>query len=233
MVSGRPSDFPVFFERPKTVRFDPPSRISVGRANRIPVAVACEIVTRAYNFEALQSAVFARTVPRFRKTAADTVGRAAMHAMLAAWTVLGVAASSDPWPSAAASTNNAEETADSYTTAYLNVTSYDLTTGLMVQSDKSEIGKFGEYHVGVASGVLLHVVGTDGDRNGCAPPVRGVQKLPVVGPWIALVRRGKCSFQNKVDNARRAGASAVIVYNDRESTDLDKMKLLPSDPSES
>lgn len=173
-------------------------------------------------------------MPRFRKTAADTVGRAAMRAVLAAWTVLGVAASSDPWPSAAASANAAEETADSYTTAYLNVTSYDMATGLMAQSDKSEIGKFGEYHVGVAAGVLLHVVGADGDRNGCAPPVHGVQKLPaVVGPWIALVRRGKCSFQNKVDNARRAGASAVIVYNDRESSDLDKMKLLPSDPSES
>jgi len=80
--------------------------------------------------------------------------------------------------------------------------------------------------------MLLHVIGTDGDRNGCAPPVHGVQEPPDAGPWIALVRRGKCSFQTKVDNARRAGASAVIVYNDREATDLDKMKLLPSDPSE-
>lgn len=171
--------------------------------------------------------------------------RAAFRAMLAAWTVLGVATSSDPWPAAAAASVSsssavaaaaaaADETADSYTTAYLNVTSYDAATGLMVQSDKSEIGKFGEYHVGAASGVLLHVVGTDGDRNGCAPPVRGVREQPpATGPWVALVRRGKCSFQNKVDNARRAGASAVIVYNDRESTDLDKMKLLPSDPSES
>lgn len=153
-----------------------------------------------------------------------------MHAMLAAWTLLGVAASSDPWPAAAAAV---DETADSYTTAYLNVTSYDAATGALVQSDKSEIGKFGEYHVGSASGVLLHVVGTDGDRNGCASPVHGVHgELPAAGPWIALVRRGKCSFQTKVDNARRAGASAVIVYNDREATDLDKMKLLPSDPSE-
>lgn len=163
---------------------------------------------------------------------ADTNTRlaaAVMRAMLAAWTLLGVAASSDPWPAAA---STIDETTDSYTTAYLNVTSYDVNTGLMIQSEKSEIGKFGEYHVGAAYGVLMHVVGTDGDRNGCSPPVRGAHEPPVTGPWIALVRRGKCSFQNKVDNARRAGASAVIVYNDRESTDLDKMKLLPSDPSE-
>jgi len=152
-----------------------------------------------------------------------------MHAMLAAWTLLGVAASSDPWPAAA---STVDETADSYTTAYLNVTSYDVATGIAVQTEKSEIGKFGEYHVGAASGMLLHVIGTDGDRNGCAPPVHGVRELPEAGPWIALVRRGKCSFQTKVDNARRAGASAVIVYNDREATDLDKMKLTPSDPSE-
>ncbi|KAL4112992.1 hypothetical protein QTP88_016702 [Uroleucon formosanum] len=150
-----------------------------------------------------------------------------MHAMLAAWTLLGVAASSDPWPAAA---STVDETADSYTTAYLNVTSYDVATGIAVQTEKSEIGKFGEYHVGAASGMLLHVIGTDGDRNGCAPPVHGVRELPDAGPWIALVRRGKCSFQTKVDNARRAGASAVIVYNDREATDLDKMKLMPSDP---
>ncbi|XP_015374518.1 PREDICTED: protein goliath isoform X1 [Diuraphis noxia] len=150
-----------------------------------------------------------------------------MHAMLAVWTLLGVAASSDPWPAAA---STVDETADSYTTAYLNVTSYDVATGVVVQTEKSEIGKFGEYHVGAASGMLLHVIGTDGDRNGCAPPVHGVREPPDAGPWIALVRRGKCSFQTKVDNARRAGASAVIVYNDREATDLDKMKLLPSDP---
>lgn len=177
-------------------------------------------------------------VPRLRIITAGTIIRIAavarcpivMRAMLAAWTLLGVAASSDPWPAAASTT---DETADSYTTAYLNVTSYDVNSGSLMQTEKSEIGKFGEYHVGSAFGVLLHVIGTDGDRNGCASPVHGVhQEPPAVGPWIALVRRGKCSFQTKVDNARRAGASAVIVYNDREATDLDKMKLLPSDPSE-
>lgn len=156
-----------------------------------------------------------------------------MHAMLAAWTLLGVAASSDPWPAAA---STVDETSDSYTTAYLNVTSYDAATGLMVQSEKSEIGKFGEYHVGSASGVLSHMIGTDGDRNGCAPPVHRVfgapPPPPAHGPWIALVRRGKCSFQTKVDNARQAGASAVIVYNDHEAPELEKMKLMPSDPSE-
>ncbi|XP_025424764.1 protein goliath-like isoform X2 [Sipha flava] len=146
---------------------------------------------------------------------------------LAVWTLLGVIASSNPWSAVAATI---DEAVDSYTTAYLNVTSYDVSTGSVVQSEKSEIGKFGEFHVGTASGVLLHVIGTDGDRNGCEAPVHGEHEPTVPGPWIALVRRGKCSFQRKVDNARQAGASAVIVYNDREAIDLDKMKLLPSDP---
>ncbi|XP_050544845.1 E3 ubiquitin-protein ligase goliath-like [Daktulosphaira vitifoliae] len=154
-----------------------------------------------------------------------------MLAMLAACTLFTVAASStsssDPWPAAVSS---ADESNDSYTTAYLNVTYYDVDTGMVIQSDKSEIGKFGEYHVGAATGRLVQMLGTDGDRNGCAPPVRTIPEFLPGGPWIALVRRGKCSFQTKVDNARRAGASAVIVYNDREATDLDKMKLLPSDP---
>lgn len=180
---------------------------------------------------AIASPADSRTVGRKTHVVTAT-GRRGMHAMLAACTLLAVAASSsDPWPAAASAV--ADETPDSYTTAYLNVTCYDAATGDVIQSDKSEIGKFGEYHVGAANGVLLHVIGADGDRNGCASPVHGAPAVPPAsGPWIALVRRGKCSFQTKVDNARRAGASAVIVYNDRDNADLDKMKLQPSDPSE-
>ncbi|XP_061717293.1 E3 ubiquitin-protein ligase goliath-like isoform X2 [Cydia pomonella] len=39
------------------------------------------------------------------------------------------------------------------------------------------------------------------------------------------MRRGSCNFEIKVQNAWRANASAVLIYNDRDTTVLEKMKL--------
>lgn len=116
--------------------------------------------------------------------------------------------------------------ANSYTTAYLNVTYIDLETKKLKQ-EKSEIGKFGDGKVGTAFGVLVHVSSWEGSHTGCAAPLRssfGDGSLPKE-PWIALVKRGQCNFEVKVENAFRHNASAVLVYNDRESPTLDKMKL--------
>lgn len=44
-------------------------------------------------------------------------------------------------------------------------------------------------------------------------------------PWIALIKRGKCNFDVKVDNAFKSGAGGVLIYNDRIAPTLDKMKL--------
>lgn len=116
--------------------------------------------------------------------------------------------------------------ADSYTTAYLNITYMDHETKRF-RTEKSEIGKFGDGRVGPAAGVLVHVSSWEGDHTGCAAPLRsswGKGALPGE-PWIALVKRGQCNFEVKVENAFRHNASAVLVYNDRESPNLDKMKL--------
>lgn len=45
------------------------------------------------------------------------------------------------------------------------------------------------------------------------------------GPWIALIRRGVCKFEDKVKNVYNNNAIGVIVYNDRESQNLDKMQI--------
>lgn len=116
--------------------------------------------------------------------------------------------------------------ANSYTTAYLNVTYIDPETKKL-RTEKSEIGKFGDGRVGPAFGVLVHVSSWEGGFTGCAAPLRssfGDGSLPQE-PWIALVKRGQCNFEVKVDNALRHNASAILVYNDRESPTLDKMKL--------
>uniref|UniRef100_A0A8D8S394 Protein goliath n=3 Tax=Cacopsylla melanoneura TaxID=428564 RepID=A0A8D8S394_9HEMI len=115
---------------------------------------------------------------------------------------------------------------ESYTTAYINITYRD---GLgRVHSDKSEIGKFGEAHVGYAVGILVHVKNdVTGDASGCHLPLKPSfgKQFPRGEPWIALVKRGGCNFQIKVNNAAAMNATGIIVYNDRESNNLDKMKL--------
>ncbi|XP_069696932.1 E3 ubiquitin-protein ligase goliath-like isoform X2 [Periplaneta americana] len=111
--------------------------------------------------------------------------------------------------------------------AFINVT-YNASSG-MFHSDSSESGKYGETLVGPASGILVHVRshGTD-DPTGCSMPLTTLSsadgKLPSE-PWIALIRRGQCDFAVKVHNAIRSNASAVLVYNDRDASSLDKMSI--------
>lgn len=54
---------------------------------------------------------------------------------------------------------------------------------------------------------------------------RSNRQLPPPGTWIALIKRGGCNFEIKVENAFRSNAAGVLVYNDRDSELLDKMKL--------
>lgn len=117
---------------------------------------------------------------------------------------------------------------DTYTTAYLNVT-YEDAVGALV-TDKTDDARYGGGFVGPASGYIVHVrADTDSeDHTGCKLPFRSTRPdglLPVGEPWIALIKRGKCNFEVKVENAYRSNAAAVLVYNDKESTQLEKMKI--------
>ncbi|KAL0273379.1 UNVERIFIED_CONTAM: hypothetical protein PYX00_006060 [Menopon gallinae] len=119
-----------------------------------------------------------------------------------------------------------DEGANTYTTAYINVSYVDPATKRFYV-EKSEIGKYGDGRIGPAEGVLVHVSSEDGDHTGCQVPLRnswGDGSFPKE-PWIALIKRGQCSFEMKIENAYRHNATAVLVYNDRESPILDKMKL--------
>ncbi|GBP43050.1 Protein goliath [Eumeta japonica] len=91
-------------------------------------------------------------------------------------------------------------------------------------------GKYGEGYIGSATGVAVHVRARSSaaDHTGCTWPLLDAnapdRPLPTE-PWIALIRRGNCNFEIKVQNAWRANASAVLVYNDRDTVALEKMKL--------
>ncbi|XP_045504826.1 protein goliath-like isoform X3 [Colias croceus] len=121
-------------------------------------------------------------------------------------------------------------TSDTYTIANINIT-YEDEHG-EIFNDTSETGKYGEGYIGSARGMAVHVRarGPDGehDHTGCKWPLLSVaaphDPLPSE-PWIAVIRRGSCNFEIKVQNAWRANASAVLIYNDRDTTLLEKMKL--------
>lgn len=118
--------------------------------------------------------------------------------------------------------------ADIFTSAYLNVT---FLTEEGWKWDKTDVGRYGGGYVGPAFGELIHVTSRvrPDDHTGCQLPLgssRADRSLPSPGtPWVALIKRGRCNFENKVENAFRSNAAGVLVYNDRDSATLDKMKL--------
>lgn len=119
---------------------------------------------------------------------------------------------------------------DPYTAAYLNVTFEDVELGKNV-SEKTETGRYGGGYIGPAAGYIVHVrSNVDAyDHTGCTLPFRNSRSgepVPISGePWIALIQRGGCNFEVKVENAFRSNAVAVLVYNNEKSKKLERMKL--------
>ena len=108
---------------------------------------------------------------------------------------------------------------EDYTVAHLNIT-------FCTASKKNCHSQLGEGRFGIyspkehASGwlVLLH----EDNKKGCKKFRRVVH--PELKPWLALIARGECNFNDKIENAYKHNASAVIIYNDRGSDELMNMK---------
>lgn len=117
---------------------------------------------------------------------------------------------------------------NSFISAYINVSREDENGW---RWDKTDLGRYGGGFIGPAYGLLVHVTSdTDpNDHTGCKLPFRSTRldgQLPQPEqPWIALIKRGKCNFEEKVENAYRSNAAGVLVYNDRDSASLDKMRI--------
>lgn len=111
--------------------------------------------------------------------------------------------------------------------AFINY-SYVAADG-MATTFAEEKGKYGEGRVFSVRGLLVHVTARydDKDHTACGPHLRGTRghDLPAPGTWIALIKRGNCNFEDKVKHAWMHKAAGVIVYNDRDSSSLDKMKI--------
>ncbi|XP_077447498.1 E3 ubiquitin-protein ligase RNF128-like [Stigmatopora argus] len=92
-----------------------------------------------------------------------------------------------------------------YWTAVLQI-KYSISPNQTV-SQECECGRFGRNSpLAKAGGVVLVPVE---DPKGCTPKYDTGET-----PWIALVKRGNCSFSIKINAARLQGALAVVVYDD-------------------
>ncbi|XP_028914242.1 E3 ubiquitin-protein ligase RNF149 isoform X2 [Ornithorhynchus anatinus] len=63
--------------------------------------------------------------------------------------------------------------------------------------------------VGIPRSPARRMEGCARDTHYYVPPLGGAAE-----PWIALVARGGCTFKDKVLNAARRNASAVVIYNE-------------------
>lgn len=111
---------------------------------------------------------------------------------------------------------------DEYTAAVVNITYLD-PTSFSYHSEAAEMAKYGTGRVGSASGLLVHVRSANSSsHHGCTLTLEN--ELPVDRPWIALVSRGKCNFDDKLEAAYLNNASGLIVYNNKDDG-LQKMTL--------
>lgn len=113
--------------------------------------------------------------------------------------------------------------------AFINYT-YTNGDGQMISISREQ-AKYGEGQIKGVGGRLIHITNefNHDDHSACTTEIRGTHgdELPMPGiPWIALIRRGNCTFEEKVRHAYIKRAIGVIIYNDKETTVLDKMKIL-------
>ena len=54
--------------------------------------------------------------------------------------------------------------------------------------------------------------------SGCSGPF--IKHWPKDGPWIALIKRGDCTFSQKIKNAESLNASGVLVYDHDSGANL-------------
>ena len=110
----------------------------------------------------------------------------------------------------------------------VNSAQYDLYSARIVvnytdPSTKNMVSKELAGRFGVSSptatevGLLVHVLTEDALNHGCTPAVNA----PTASPWIALIQRGNCKFEHKINNAVvKNNASAVIIYNHKAEDTL-------------
>jgi len=110
-----------------------------------------------------------------------------------------------------------------YSTAMISITWMD-PKKKMLKTDSSETGRFSTTGPATVSGVLALAkskANSSVERHfGCSPDLELNSQEGLEAPVIALLSRGGCVFDQKVENAEAAGATAVIIFNNKEENKL-------------
>ncbi|XP_058975300.1 E3 ubiquitin-protein ligase goliath isoform X2 [Musca domestica] len=114
---------------------------------------------------------------------------------------------------------------DIYTYAFLNYSYVDSHVKF-----SEEKARYGEGRILNVHGKLVHISDAEDikDDTACSSNILGTngQPTPAEGiSWIALVRRGRCTFEEKVKNVYSKRASGIIIYNDKPVMNLEKMQI--------
>ncbi|XP_078401755.1 E3 ubiquitin-protein ligase RNF149-like [Cetorhinus maximus] len=96
-------------------------------------------------------------------------------------------------------------------TAFVSTAYLDPDTNMTV-SASSESGRYGDSSPKDSVQGVIGIPRTNRDQLGCDPSTEYF--IPRSGePWIALIARGNCTFKEKILNAAKKMASAVVIYN--------------------
>ncbi|XP_068147085.1 LOW QUALITY PROTEIN: E3 ubiquitin-protein ligase goliath [Drosophila tropicalis] len=119
---------------------------------------------------------------------------------------------------------------DIYNYAFLNWSYVDHDNIFQTVDFPQEQARYGEGRVLNVTGRLVHISTADdaADDYACTPFIHGTlgSSLPEKGvTWIALVRRGRCTFEDKVKHVYQHNAVGVIIYNDKQVMQLEKMQI--------
>ena len=130
-----------------------------------------------------------------------------------------------------------EETVTEYSSAFINVSWVELDRQVKARTCKvlcnqlpqvlhTGTSETGRYSVAGAAKVqaqaeLLRSPGDElGDHLGCTPVNASFKE-----PFVAIVQRGGCQFDVKVSHAVAAGASAVLIYDNEDSRQLQTVQV--------
>lgn len=111
-----------------------------------------------------------------------------------------------------------EKQTTEYTVAELNITYCNrFGKNCHVKPYEGE-GKFGHHSPQRAARGWLYTL-MENNVNGCKEFNVMVDKKP----WVALIRRGECNFEAKINNAYSHNATAVIIYDNTDSDEAVRM----------
>jgi len=117
-----------------------------------------------------------------------------------------------------------ERITSEYFTAFINISYYDHNHGVL-HTERTETGRFSSNPAKEVSGVIVELLSnitnpSDNathiiDRSACQGPF--LRNWPADQSWIALIKRGNCTFNTKIANALGLKASGVLIYDHLDS----------------